>query len=244
MSNHNDAKLSLTVAFDNIAFTSGMKTAWGYSCFIETEKDCVLFDTGSNGSILLDNLENLNLTPQSVNKIVISHTHWDHLDGLNEFLQVNKDVTVCLPNSATSFAEKKIVSVGAHIERVKTPKEVSPGIYSMGELDGVVPEQSIAIHTSKGMVLLTGCAHPGIISIVKQAKSLFPDEDTYLLMGGFHLKDHHHTEIEEIVGFIKDVGVQNVAPSHCTGETAIDVFRERFQEKFVQAGLGLHFIIE
>ena len=239
MSGHSDLEFSLTVTFDNFAVVSGLKTGWGYSCFIETEPDTVLFDTGSNGSILLDNMEKLNLSPESVKKVVISHTHWDHFDGLNEFLNVNKNVTVYLPNSATDLEERKITSVGAHVERIRDSQQVAAGIYSMGELDGVMPEQSLALRSSKGLVLLTGCAHPGIIAILKRAKTLFPDEDTYLLMGGFHLKDHHPTEVDEIIGFIKDVGVKNVAPSHCTGETAIDVFHEWFQENFVQAGLGL-----
>lgn len=239
MSDHNDAKFSLTVTFDNFTLVSGLKTAWGYSCFIETEHDTVLFDTGSNGSILLDNMKKINLSPQSVKKVVISHTHWDHLGGLSEFLKVNKNVTVYLPNSATDSEEKQIVSAGAQIERILESREIAPGIYSMGELEGAMPEQSLAIRSSKGLVLLTGCAHPGIIAILKRAKTLFPDEHTYLLMGGFHLKDHHPTEVDEIVGFIKDVGVKNVAPSHCTGETAIGIFHEQFQENFVKAGLGL-----
>lgn len=238
-----EQQIVLTVVFDNIAHNPDLKTEWGYGCVIQTEEDTLLFDTGNNGTILLDNMAKLKIEPQSIHSVVISHTHWDHLGGLSDFLQINSNVTIYIPNSSSSAVVKKIAASGAQVIRVDSSLRIVLDIFSLGELKGLMPEQSIVLRTSKGLVIITGCAHPGIVNIIKHAKLLFPDESIYLTMGGFHLRSYNLEEIEHIVKTIQKLGVQQIAPSHCTGETAIEIFKQRFQENFIQSGVGRRIVI-
>jgi 7,8-dihydropterin-6-yl-methyl-4-(beta-D-ribofuranosyl)aminobenzene 5'-phosphate synthase len=237
-------KITLTVIFDNIASPSDLTTEWGYSCVIQTEKDTVLFDTGSNGKILLQNMAKMEIDPQSIHSVIISHTHWDHLDGLGDFLAINPHVEVYIPNSTSMEDEKKIAARGAKAIRVSLSRRITADIFSTGELTGEMPEQSLVIQSEKGLVVLTGCAHPGIVNISSQAQKLFPEGKIYLAMGGFHLKSYNAEKVGQIIDLLQELGIQQIAPSHCTGEEAIAIFKQRFQQNFIQSGVGRKLVLE
>ncbi len=76
-----------TVLFDNTPHNPELQTGWGYSCLIETEKQTILFDTGSDGVLLLENMKKLGISPGKIQHIVISHEYWDHIGGLPYLLQ-------------------------------------------------------------------------------------------------------------------------------------------------------------
>jgi len=240
--NINLSKISIAVVYDNLIYDSTLTSEWGFGCVIQSEKDTVLFDTGSNGNVLLANMAKMNIDPHSIHSVVISHNHWDHQGGLNDFLSVNSEVTVFIPNSSPLELEQDIHSTGARAFRVDSFMQITSSIYSSGELKGNIPEQSLILRSPKGLVLITGCAHPGIVLIIEQVKQLFPDEPLYLAMGGFHLKSESTQNIEKIVKTIQDYGVQRVASSHCTGEEAIQIFKNRFGEDFIESGVGRRII--
>ena len=83
--------MKITIVYDNQA-DEGLKPGWGFSCLIET-KEKILFDTGDSGENLIYNLRQLNIQPESVVAVVISHNHWDHTGGLKEFLKLNNSVS-------------------------------------------------------------------------------------------------------------------------------------------------------
>jgi 7,8-dihydropterin-6-yl-methyl-4-(beta-D-ribofuranosyl)aminobenzene 5'-phosphate synthase len=155
--------MKITIVYDNDA-DAGLKSGWGFSCLIETEEK-ILFDTGNRGEKLIYNLEQLNIQPESIAAVVISHSHWDHTGGLKEFLKLNNNVKVFHPKS---FSE---------------PTEISPGVYSTGALGKLIKEQSLVVNTEKGNILITGCAHPGLAEIIDKAKQL---GEIYAVLGGFH----------------------------------------------------------
>ncbi len=237
-------QIILTVIFDNIAYTSDLTTEWGYSCVIQTDKDTILFDTGSNGKILLQNMAKLKIDPKSIQSVIISHTHWDHLGGLDDFLAINPPVEVYIPNSTSLEDEKKITARGVSAIRVQLSRRIAAGIFSTGELAGEMPEQSLVIQTGKGMVVITGCAHPGIVNILSQVQTLFPKEKIYLAMGGFHLKRDSAEKVGQIIDSIQALGIRQIAPSHCTGEEAIAIFKQRYQQNFIQSGVGRKLVLE
>jgi len=238
-----EQQVVLTVVFDNISFSPQLKPEWGYSCVIQTGKDTLLFDTGSNGKILLSNMSKLNIDPHSIKTVIISHAHWDHLGGLSDFLQVNPHVTVYIPYSFSKKIETGIVQTGANVVRVDSSREIVTDIFSLGELNEGIPEQSIALNIPTGVVIVTGCAHPGVVNIIKHAQSIFPDKPTYLTLGGFHLKVDNSGKIEQIVNSIKKLEVQNVAPSHCTGEKAMEIFKQTYQHNYIKSGVGKKIVI-
>ncbi|MBN1277608.1 MAG: MBL fold metallo-hydrolase, partial [Deltaproteobacteria bacterium] len=156
----------------------------------------------------------------------------DHLGGLKGFLEENKNVTVFIPSSFPDSIRDMIKNQQAEFTDVSGPQKISENIYSIGELSGPPKEQSIIINSKRGLIIITGCAHPGIISIIKRAKKLFPDQKIYLVMGGFH-----HPPLS-VVQKLRDLGIKKIAPSHCTGDQVIEVSKKEYRDNFIEYGIG------
>jgi 7,8-dihydropterin-6-yl-methyl-4-(beta-D-ribofuranosyl)aminobenzene 5'-phosphate synthase len=92
-------EVTLISVYDNYQVNTGLKTAWGFGTIVKTPKEILLFDTGGNSEILLFNMEKMDIDPQSIDKVIISHIHGDHIGGLKGFLERNNNVTVFIPNS-------------------------------------------------------------------------------------------------------------------------------------------------
>ncbi|MBN1561390.1 MBL fold metallo-hydrolase [candidate division KSB1 bacterium] len=227
----------ITIVFDNTTLRADCTPEWGFACVIESPAETILFDTGNDGQILLANLKALGFGETRFSKIIISHMHWDHCGGLQKILQLNPDATVYFPASATPAEREK--SGAKNYVLVKEAQEVNPHVHTLGEMPGRANEQSLAVITQKGLVVITGCAHPGIVEILKAARTLFPDEKIYLSLGGFHLNQHSDEQVRAIVAEFKSIGVERAAPTHCTGDDAIQIFAQEYDENYVKAGVGL-----
>ena len=94
------------------------------------------------------------------------------------------------------------------------------------------------LETGEGLVVITGCAHPGIVEIVERARMVDPEAPVAMVMGGMHLREASNRQIDAIVDAFKTLGVRKVAPSHCTGARAIERFRQAYGSGFVGAGAG------
>jgi 7,8-dihydropterin-6-yl-methyl-4-(beta-D-ribofuranosyl)aminobenzene 5'-phosphate synthase len=228
--------LSITVVYDNNPHKQGLQTEWGFSVYITGPAKTILFDTGGS-SVLLDNMKKLAIEPNSIDTVVLSHIHADHTGGLSSFLEKNNNVTVYLPESFPAKFKENSRSYGKKIVEVNEPVKICENIHSTGQLGTTIKEQSLAIRTDKGLVIITGCAHPGIVKITNKAKELLKD-DILLVMGGFHLGLVTTGDIESIISSFKQLGVQYVAPSHCTGEKARNLFKQHFGQNYIDIGAG------
>ena len=228
----------MTILYDNYIYTDGTKSDWGYACLIEGTEKTILFDTGTKGDILIHNIRKLNVDPQKVDMVVISHEHGDHTGGLPAFFKENNDVTVYHP---VSFSEKFVQVVkkaGARSIPVDKPVKLCEGIYSTGEMrGGPIEEQSLILETSQGLVVITGCSHQGIVSIVTKAKSM-SDKNIHIVFGGFHLLQHSEEAVKEIITQFKDLGVTKCGATHCTGDKQIGLFEKAYGSNFVKMGVG------
>ena len=229
--------ITATILYDNYLFTEGLKTDWGFACFIEGTEKTILFDTGTNGDILLHNLNRLKVNLKDVELVALSHFHGDHTGGIWAFLSENRDVSVYMPASFTKDFREKVQGEKAQVVTVKGPVEMCKDVHLTGEIGQQIIEQSLVLDTSKGLVVITGCAHPGIVDIVKKAKEIL-DKEIYFVFGGFHLLQHSTKQIEEIIGQFKELGVQKVGATHCTGDKAIEMFKEAYGDNFIQMGAG------
>jgi len=235
--------LDLTVLYDNNPHNEKLETRWGFSCLVEGSEKTILFDVGGEGSVLLENMEKLKIDPKEIDMIVLSHIHHDHIGGLSPFLEENPSVTVYMPISFGKGVKEEVKRAGAKLVEVRGPREICKDVYSTGELGGWLKEQSLAVRTAKGLVVITGCAHPGIVDVVKEAKGMLKTE-VYLLIGGFHLGGMSSPRIEEIVNGMKREGVKKVAPCHCSGDLARKLFEEAYGENFILAGVGKRIKVE
>jgi len=237
------ADLDLTVVYDNNPYDERLETRWGFSCLLEGPEKTIIFDVGGEGSVLLRNMEKLEVDPKAIDIVVLSHIHGDHIGGLPTFLKENPDVTVYMPRSFPMRIKEKVLAVGARLVEVREPTEICKDVYSTGELGEWLKEESLVVNTSKGLVVLTGCAHPGIVRIVKEAREMLKTE-VFLALGGFHLGGMSSQRIEEVVNKIKGEGVKKVAPCHCSSDLARKLFKEVYGENFVLTGVGKRIKIE
>lgn len=227
----------ITVIFNNIRAAEPLDTAWGFACLVEGLDRTLLFDTGSDGRVLLANMKRLDIDPASIDGVFPSHLHGDHTGGLEQFLRQNPEVKVYFTRSFPQSFQQEIQRLGADIAAIDGPVKLSHRVHSTGEMGTSIKEQALILETCKGLVIITGCAHPGIVNMVKKA-SRHLGKDVYLIMGGFHLMGEAPSEIERCIKGLKALGVKKVAPSHCTGEAAIDRFRREWGNSFISGGCG------
>jgi len=229
--------VTITITYDNNEYDERLETAWGFSCLVEGMEETILFDTGGDGALLLRNMRTLGIDPGIVDTVVISHIHGDHVGGLSSFLEESPAVTVYLPQSFPEDIKDATSEAGAEIIEVGEPVEICEHVHSTGELGDWIKEQSLVIETPQGLVVITGCAHPGVVNIVRQAKELVEGE-VHLVLGGFHLGGSSEVKIAGIVEDFQQLGVQKVAPCHCSGDVARRLFKEAYGEDFTLAGVG------
>jgi len=229
-------EMSLTIVYDNNAYDPRLRTAWGFACWLQRGDTCLLFDTGGDASILLGNMSILGLNPQDIDVVVFSHIHGDHTGGLMDLLATGARLQVYLP---ISFPEqfKSSLRELVTVHEVSKAQEILPGIYTTGEMGTDIREQGLIVQTNQGLVVITGCAHPGIVEMVRQAKVVFDDE-IYLVIGGFHLGGLSASRIREVCVAFRELGVQKLAPCHCTGEQAMRIFATEFEGNYMHCGVG------
>jgi 7,8-dihydropterin-6-yl-methyl-4-(beta-D-ribofuranosyl)aminobenzene 5'-phosphate synthase len=118
--------------------------------------------------------------------------------------------------------------------------------YREGDLfkpDDVEEDQAIAINVKeKGLVVLSGCAHAGIVNTVNYAKKLSGVNRVYAVIGGFHLSEVKDEEIELTIAEMKACGTGMVVPSHCTGLRATCKFARRMPGEFVTGVVGTTYL--
>jgi 7,8-dihydropterin-6-yl-methyl-4-(beta-D-ribofuranosyl)aminobenzene 5'-phosphate synthase len=100
-----------------------------------------------------------------------------------------------------------------------------------------VKELGLLLDTQGGPVLLTGCAHPGVVQMVESATSL-AGKPLLAVLGGFHLYQKSGSQVDAVIAQLKDLGVKQCGPSHCTGSAAIARFEKAFGSDFIEMGVG------
>ncbi len=231
-------KVIITSVYDNYQVNPDLTTNWGFGCVIRTPFKNILFDTGADSSVLLSNMEKMNIDPEDIDIVVISHIHGDHVGGLSGFLERNSNVKVHIPSSFPNSWRRKIKSCGAEYQDVKNFRQISDNVYTTGEMGTWIKEQSLVLDTKEGIVIITGCAHPGVVNIVKKARQILPDKNVYLVMGGFHLSGASDSKLRSIIKEFRDMGVQKVAPSHCSGDRCRELFKEEYRNDYIESGVG------
>jgi 7,8-dihydropterin-6-yl-methyl-4-(beta-D-ribofuranosyl)aminobenzene 5'-phosphate synthase len=158
-------------------------------------------------------------------------------------------------------------AVGAQVILSEGPYQLGPGCWTTGFVprlsfekagrsstrayregdaflqDDLEDDQAIAIHVAgKGLVVLAGCAHSGIVNTVRYARQISGVERVWAILGGFHLAPADDDEIAQTIDAIAEIGPAMVVPSHCTGFRAICEFSRRMPEQFVLGVVGTTYL--
>jgi 7,8-dihydropterin-6-yl-methyl-4-(beta-D-ribofuranosyl)aminobenzene 5'-phosphate synthase len=228
----------LIIIYDNNPFDSRLETAWGFSCLVRLPEKTILFDTGGDSEILLGNMERLQIDPKEVDAVVLSHIHGDHTGGLGGFLKENNNVTVYLPASFPQSFKNDVRSFNAGVVEIHEFKQLLPGVYTTGELGTSIKEQAMILTTEQGLVVVTGCSHPGVQNMVRVAKTVLPGNSIYLVIGGWHLGGASTAELKTILDDFNQMGVEKVAPCHCSGSETRRLFEQSYGNNYIESGVG------
>jgi 7,8-dihydropterin-6-yl-methyl-4-(beta-D-ribofuranosyl)aminobenzene 5'-phosphate synthase len=227
----------LTVVYDNFLAKQGLQVGGGFACVVQGLQRTVLFDTGMDGATLLANMGKLGLDPAEVDVVMLSHFHFDHTGGLDAFVRRNPKVALYLLASFPRDYRRRVAGRVSSVVEVKGPVELFAGAHSLGEMGTAPPEHALAIETAKGAVVLTGCAHPGIVAIAAEARRLLHTE-ILAVIGGFHLRGSTEDEIAGVADALLRLGVKHAGPSHCSGQRARAIFKRKFRERYLEIGVG------
>jgi len=236
------SEVRLTDIYDNVSLKRGIVPGWGFSALLSVPGFELLFDTGADVKILKDNMELLEVSPNSLDGIFLSHPHCDHVGGLSAVLRINPDLKVYVTEAFPRVLKDKIKDYGAELVEISEPEELLPNLHSTGEIrcdyrGNDLPEQSLILSTGKGPVVISGCAHPGISVIVKKASEIM-GESPYLVAGGFHLGSSEAGEIKDVIEEFQSRSVEKIAPTHCTGDRATGMMQEAYGDDCLELGAG------
>jgi len=211
--------MKLIVLYDNRALP-GFEAGWGLAVLIVGGPRTVLFDVGWDGDLLLRNMGRLEIDPGSIDDIVLSHPHWDHIGGLPQVLHQGARVHV---PSSFSPALRREIATRAQLEVCGEPRHICAGVSTTGTHD---LEQALLLDVGGGQVVLSGCAHPGLGVFMDVARSSGP---VVGVVGGLH----GFTELDLLEG------LDLVAPGHCTRQ--LEPIASRFDRtcRVLAAGLEI-----
>jgi 7,8-dihydropterin-6-yl-methyl-4-(beta-D-ribofuranosyl)aminobenzene 5'-phosphate synthase len=189
-----------------------------------------------------------------------------HPAAFRERWGTRKDGTKFGPNLPPPQAEWE--AIGAEIFLSEGPHQLGPGCWATGfvprlsfeesgrrpdrvayrEGEKLIPDeidedQAIVINVEgKGLVVVAGCAHSGIVNTVNYARHISGIDRVWALLGGFHLARANDQEMERTIAAVKEYRPKLVAPSHCTGFKAMCQFATHMPEEFVSGVVGTKYL--
>lgn len=282
MANKMVQKLQITVLIEDshAKKNSMLKAKHGLSLFIQAtsheNETCILMDTGPSGEALINNADRLNVSLEKTDVILLSHGHYDHVNGLIHALKrIGKRIPIIVhPNVfnvklktkpkirliGSSFAASEIEAYATPIYAVN-PVTIAEDIIASGEIprqtpyehvegfwtvtdnqfgkDLILDDQALYIKLeNKGLVIITGCAHSGIINTVKHAQKLMNETRIHAVLGGFHLVNAAKHRIQKTTEEFAALRPSYLGLCHCTGDEAIKAFKKAIPEVCRRIGTG------
>ncbi len=267
--------IKITTLTENIA-NSGVLAEWGLSVFIESEGSRVLLDTGQSISAAY-NAKLLGVDLHGIDKLTLSHGHYDHTGGMKDILALTGPVDVVAhPDMwdakyvvygdyqryiGIPFKRDELEALGAHFQLTKEPVWITENIVTTGEIpmindyeqidfgmfvknggkfvpDQILDDLALGIKTEAGLVVILGCGHRGIINTVHHLIDITGEQRVHCILGGTHLITANEERLVKTVAALREIGVQKLGVSHCTGFKASCWLANEFPKEFFMNNSG------
>jgi 7,8-dihydropterin-6-yl-methyl-4-(beta-D-ribofuranosyl)aminobenzene 5'-phosphate synthase len=273
-------KLKVTILIENtVGVPLGLVSEWGLSILLDFGDERILFDTGEQGN-LMSNAQLLGHDLRQIDRVILSHGHYDHTGGLLKFLQYKGRVPVHAHQDifaahygrgflgqgdkylGVPFCKEQLESAGADFHWHREPVELSPGLWLSGEIpratafeqidermleskegnlvqDIMLDDFSLFYVTDKGLVILLGCAHSGLVNIVEHAKRVTGEGRVRAIIGGTHLGPATQEQQKQTIDYLRGLpDLTCLAPNHCTGLGMMNKLAAEFPAVFTWAAAG------
>ena len=239
------SSVKVTTLVDNDVWRDGLTSTWGLSLYVEAfrkeKRNAVLMDTNGSFNDLFGNASKLGIDLSSVEVVFISHWHGDHCGSLSHVLPLLSKSTPTYVPSKDISGIRKIIEAGGTPTVCSEPFEFVEGVMSTGEVGGWTSEHSLVMNVkNKGLVILTGCSHPGVMNILRRATQASGVSKVYAIIGGFHISEN---EAVTTANYLYDIDVKLVSPCHCTSENIKKIMSAIMGKRCVRNGSGRIFSI-
>jgi 7,8-dihydropterin-6-yl-methyl-4-(beta-D-ribofuranosyl)aminobenzene 5'-phosphate synthase len=272
----------------------GLRAEHGFAAlvsFVRGDREHrVLFDTGISPDGLVENMRRLGQAPGSVEAIVLSHGHYDHVGGMDGLVRElgtanlpvflhpeawnRRRITLpgreAVPIAAPS--RRALEGAGFDIVERREPSFLLDGaLLVTGEVDRttgfeqglgpsheayrdgewrpdqlVLDDQALVANVrGRGLVVLTGCGHSGIVNTLRYVTKLTACDRLHAVVGGFHLSGKRFEPlITPTCDALSEFSPDFLVPAHCTGCKATSALAARFPDSFLQNSVGTRFEFE
>jgi 7,8-dihydropterin-6-yl-methyl-4-(beta-D-ribofuranosyl)aminobenzene 5'-phosphate synthase len=278
----------------------------GFAALVDLPEDHLrlLWDAGLTSTVLIENMKRMEIDPDSIQKIALSHGHDDHTAGLSDLLRwmdrkpetkewgpevsiqeiqewsalkrlpviaqpaafrerwyFEKDGKKFGPNQPPPRCEWE--ALGAEVILSDKPYQLGRGCWTTGMIprlsfetsgrstslyyrqedkfiqDDIEDDQALVVNVKgKGLVILSGCAHSGIINTINQAIRISGVMQIWAILGGFHLARAKQGEMQKTIDALKEFKPRLIVPSHCTGFRAQCRLADELEEAFTVGVVG------
>jgi len=272
-------RLRITTLSENTATLGCCLGEWGLSLLVENDNATILLDAGQSMSVV-HNAAVMGIDLKRIERIVLSHGHFDHTGGLEPLLRrLGREIEIIAHPDIWAdkygcrdpkrpgyigipYQAHLLESLGARFRLSREPVEVAHGIMTTGEVPMVTPFEQVEpylqvredggfkpdellddlgliIKTPAGLVVLLGCAHRGIINTLYHAREITGEPRIDTVLGGCHLMDATAERVRLTIEALKELGVQRLGVSHCTGLSAACAMQQAFGERFFFNNAGM-----
>lgn len=247
----NTAIVSRATALKNGEISNSILAEHGFSALVRTTRDdsteTILCDFGFSPEGTASNTKALNAPMNDVEIMVLSHGHSDHTGGLEALRRMigGKGIDfLCHPAACTPsrwlepapdfklrfppFSREKLTELDINVIESKDPLLLSGGrVLFLGEIEKIAD-------LGKGLVVLSECAHAGIVNTAKYAMKITGSDKIHTLRGGLHLSGPlFEPIIERTTEELAALNPDHVIPCHCTGRKAVAYMEQAMPNQFI-----------
>lgn len=133
------------------------------------------------------------------------------------------------------------ISVTGQVPRMNDYEDVGGAFFvdeNCEQPDKLFDDQALFIESTKGLIVILGCAHSGVVNILDYISKLTGHSKIYALIGGMHLSNANQIRIEHTIRAFRKYDIQKIVPLHCTGRKAMEDFKAVFGDKCLFSGVG------